>query len=121
MTLKIVGSSPRRLLLGFMLIGWFLSMWISNTAATAMTIPIAIAVIDELKKTESDAQGMENEAYDEEDGKEIEETDFDEIEIKARVKPKSGSKVDNIEKAILLGKFSKNQEKIGKKSFFENN
>ncbi len=86
-----------------------------------MTIPIAIAVIDELKKTESDAQGMENEAYDEENGKEIEETDFDEIEIKARIKPKSGSKVDNIEKAILLGKFSKNQEKIGKKSIFENN
>ena len=48
--LKLVGSSPRRLMVGFMFIGWFLSMWISNTASTAMTIPIALAVLAELRK-----------------------------------------------------------------------
>ena len=61
----------------------------------------------ELRKTENEAKGIENSAYEEKGEKEIEETDFDEIEVKARIKPKSGSKVDNIEKAILLGKFSK--------------
>jgi sodium-dependent dicarboxylate transporter 2/3/5 len=41
----LVGSGPRRLVLGFMLATAFLSMWISNTATTMMMIPIAMAVI----------------------------------------------------------------------------
>ena len=32
----------------FMLIGWLLSMWISNTATASMLIPIAVAVAKEL-------------------------------------------------------------------------
>ena len=43
-----VGSSPRLVLLGFMLPTAFLSMWISNTASTAMMIPILEAVLVEL-------------------------------------------------------------------------
>ena len=39
------GSSPRRLILGFMIATAFLSMWISNTATAMMMIPIAIAII----------------------------------------------------------------------------
>jgi sodium-dependent dicarboxylate transporter 2/3/5 len=36
-------------MLGFMLPTWFLSMWISNTATTAMMIPIVAAVLEEMR------------------------------------------------------------------------
>ena len=36
-------------MLGFMLPTWFLSMWISNTATTAMMIPVAAAVLQQFK------------------------------------------------------------------------
>ncbi|XP_046558645.1 solute carrier family 13 member 5-like [Haliotis rubra] len=49
-TLTLVGAQPRWLMLGFMVPTWFLSMWISNTATTAMMIPIVSAVIDELRQ-----------------------------------------------------------------------
>ncbi|HET7552723.1 MAG TPA: DASS family sodium-coupled anion symporter [Gemmatimonadaceae bacterium] len=39
-----VGTSPNRLVLGFMLATAFISMWISNTATAAMMLPIALAV-----------------------------------------------------------------------------
>jgi len=37
-----------RILIGFMLPSWFLSMWLSNTATTGMMIPVAEKVIDEM-------------------------------------------------------------------------
>jgi solute carrier family 13 (sodium-dependent dicarboxylate transporter), member 2/3/5 len=39
-----VGTGPRQLVLGFMMATAFLSMWISNTAATAMMFPIGLAL-----------------------------------------------------------------------------
>ena len=39
-------DNPKRLVLGFMVASAFLSMWISNTAATLMLLPVALAVID---------------------------------------------------------------------------
>jgi sodium-dependent dicarboxylate transporter 2/3/5 len=39
-----VGASPARLLFGFMLGIWFLSQWLSNTAATLMMVPIVMAI-----------------------------------------------------------------------------
>jgi len=42
---KLTGTSPDRIVLGFMLATAFLSMWISNTATTVVMLPIAISVI----------------------------------------------------------------------------
>ena len=43
--LKIIGHTPTTIIMGFMIVTFFLSMWISNTATTAMMFPIAISVI----------------------------------------------------------------------------
>ncbi|XP_066951628.1 Na(+)/citrate cotransporter-like isoform X4 [Macrobrachium rosenbergii] len=51
-----VGQSPRRLMAGFMLTTMFLSMWISNTASTAMMVPIVDAILVELYATRSKKQ-----------------------------------------------------------------
>ncbi len=47
-TIKFVGSSPERIILGFMLASAFLSMWISNTATAMMMVPIALAIVKQL-------------------------------------------------------------------------
>jgi sodium-dependent dicarboxylate transporter 2/3/5 len=40
-----------RIMLGFMLSTWFISMWVNNTSATAMMLPIVTAVLTQLKNT----------------------------------------------------------------------
>ena len=40
--IMMVGTSQARLMLGFMFTTMFLSMWISNTATTAMMLPIGL-------------------------------------------------------------------------------
>ncbi len=42
---RVLGTSPHRIVLGFMVASAFLSMWISNTATTMMMFPIGLAVI----------------------------------------------------------------------------
>ena len=46
-----VGTQPHRLILGFMVAGAGLSMWISNTATTLMMLPIALAVIQRMEES----------------------------------------------------------------------
>ena len=46
---QTVGTSPRRVVLGFMVSSAALSMWISNTATTLLMLPIALAVIATLE------------------------------------------------------------------------
>lgn len=57
-TINLVGPSPRRVILGFMLATAGLSMWISNTATAMMMLPIALAV---LRQSEDEA-GQRGEA-----------------------------------------------------------
>eukprot|EP00112_Aurelia_sp_Birch-Aquarium-sp1_P007095 Seg1775.1 transcript_id=Seg1775.1/GoldUCD/mRNA.D3Y31 product="Solute carrier family 13 member 3" protein_id=Seg1775.1/GoldUCD/D3Y31 len=48
--LLLIGAQPRRLMLGFMVVTAFISMWITNTATTAMMTPIMEAVLKQLDK-----------------------------------------------------------------------
>lgn len=43
--ISIIGISPQRIILGFMIATALLSMWISNTATTMMMYPIGLAII----------------------------------------------------------------------------
>ncbi len=49
--LLLVGVSPGRILLGFMLATSFLSMWMSNTATAMMMVPIALSIILKLEES----------------------------------------------------------------------
>jgi len=54
--IQAVGSSRRRLVLGFMAAAAFLSMWINNTATTLMMLPIVTAVLGRVEE-DDDAAG----------------------------------------------------------------
>ncbi|MFT7588056.1 MAG: sodium-dependent dicarboxylate transporter 2/3/5, partial [Limisphaerales bacterium] len=56
---KQTGSSPDRIILGFMLATAFLSMWISNTATTVVMLPIALSVIHLLINDEDGFTGKD--------------------------------------------------------------
>jgi sodium-dependent dicarboxylate transporter 2/3/5 len=43
--INLVGTSPNRIILGFMVSTAFLSMWISNTATAMMMVPVGMAII----------------------------------------------------------------------------
>ncbi|KAM8944679.1 solute carrier family 13 member 2 [Lycaon pictus] len=67
--LLIIGVRPALLLLGFMLVTAFLSMWISNTATTAMMVPIAHAVLEQLHNTSKDVEeGSDNPTFELQEG-----------------------------------------------------
>jgi len=55
-----VGSSPNRLVLGFMLATALLSMWISNTATCVMMTPVAIAVVEQTRMENNNTSGNNN-------------------------------------------------------------
>ncbi len=58
--LSITGSGYGRILFGFMLATWFLSMWMSNTATAMMMVPIALSIIS---KFEENAQVSNTKNY----------------------------------------------------------
>ncbi|ESN98503.1 hypothetical protein HELRODRAFT_84633, partial [Helobdella robusta] len=44
-----IGATPTKILIGFVIPAWFLSMWISNTAATSMLVPAVEAVSGQMR------------------------------------------------------------------------
>lgn len=59
--ISVLGTSSNRIILGVGLATAFLSMWISNAATALMMLPIAIALITEIKdKNFFDQQSMDN-------------------------------------------------------------
>ncbi|XP_025753637.1 solute carrier family 13 member 5 isoform X5 [Oreochromis niloticus] len=52
--LLIVGVRPALLMMGFMGVTAFISMWICNTATTAMMVPIVQAVLEQLNTSEAE-------------------------------------------------------------------
>nr|XP_028602788.1 solute carrier family 13 member 1 [Podarcis muralis] len=55
----LVGVNPAWLTLGFMISCAFLSMWLSNTSAAAMVMPIVEAVAQQIISAEAEVDGLE--------------------------------------------------------------
>ncbi|MDA1017386.1 MAG: SLC13 family permease [Planctomycetota bacterium] len=59
---RVIGTSPKTVILGFMVATAFLSMWISNTASTLMMLPIGMALVASLRDLSDDATPVESTA-----------------------------------------------------------
>lgn len=57
LSMKAIGRKKTRVLFGLGLTSLFLSMWISNTATTAMMYPIALGVLDSFHSRENNKEG----------------------------------------------------------------
>ncbi|XP_066174668.1 solute carrier family 13 member 1 [Sylvia atricapilla] len=55
----LVGVNPAWLMLGFMVSCAFLSMWLSNTSAAAMVMPIVEAVAQQITRAQAEADELE--------------------------------------------------------------
>lgn len=65
LTVAAVGTSPKRIVLGFLIATFCLSMWISNTATTLLMLPIAtalLATLEGFRKSASESAAIEGSA-----------------------------------------------------------
>ncbi|XP_077397070.1 solute carrier family 13 member 2-like isoform X2 [Festucalex cinctus] len=89
--LLFVGVKPSLLMIGFMGTTAFLSMWISNTASTAMMLPIANAVLKQLNDSEANAEERANEFHAARDGVENQGFEMTDPNERKEVKQKDSS------------------------------
>ena len=52
LVLKVCGTNPKMLVLGFMIATGFLSAWMSNTACAALMMPIGLAIVKMVQEGE---------------------------------------------------------------------
>jgi len=72
--LLLVGNRPRMLLLGFMVVTAFLSMWMSNTSTTSVMAPLVLSVLKQLKGSKMGEEDLvEHKPRDEIDERSIED------------------------------------------------
>jgi sodium-dependent dicarboxylate transporter 2/3/5 len=48
--IRAIGTSPSRLVAGFMAASGFISMWVSNTATVVMMLPIGLSLVDLIRR-----------------------------------------------------------------------
>ncbi|MCL2204125.1 MAG: DASS family sodium-coupled anion symporter [Defluviitaleaceae bacterium] len=61
-TVRLTGTTPSKIILGFAFATLFISMWVSNTATAVMMIPIGIAVAKSLTGTATDPATQKKES-----------------------------------------------------------
>ncbi|XP_074498029.1 solute carrier family 13 member 2-like isoform X1 [Sebastes fasciatus] len=89
--LLIVGVKPSLLMIGFMSTTAFLSMWISNTASTAMMLPIANAVLQQLCDTEANAEERDYNQSAAKDGQDNQAFELGDAKQSKELKPRDGT------------------------------
>lgn len=62
--LRVVGTRPANLILGFMIATAFISMWVSNTATVVMMLPMATSVIALARDEDHASPGSPGRAFD---------------------------------------------------------
>lgn len=62
-TIALIGSNVRMIILGAMTATWLLSMWISNTATAVMMLPIASAIVAQLRDDPTTPEVDENDRF----------------------------------------------------------
>jgi solute carrier family 13 (sodium-dependent dicarboxylate transporter), member 2/3/5 len=55
--LRVVGTKPNSIIIGFMISAAFLSMWVSNTATALMMLPIAMSIIGLVEERDDIEEG----------------------------------------------------------------
>ncbi|XP_003416995.1 solute carrier family 13 member 2-like isoform X1 [Loxodonta africana] len=106
--LLTIGVRPALLILGFMAVTAFLSMWISNTATTAMMVPIAHAVLEQMHShpTGKDVEeGNNNPTFElQEPGPHKEVTKLDNGQVLPTLPAPSGSRAHQSQEQLHFAK-----------------